>query len=377
MQFVDLKAQMEKVRPELDRRMADVLDSAAFVLGPQVAELENELAAIAGVNHCIGVANGTDALHLALLALGVGPGDAVFVPSFTFFASAEAICLAGAEPVFVDVSENSFNINPESTLQAIARVKATGELRPRAIIAVDLFGQVADYESLERIAKSNGLSIVEDAAQSFGARANEKLAGSFGDIATTSFFPAKPLGCYGDGGAVFTDNDKLADLVRSLRVHGKGTNKYDNVRVGMNSRLDSLQAAVILSKLSVFQEELDRRNALAERYEAQLAQLVETPPVPAGLQSSWAQYTIKVRSEHRDMLQQHLRKRGVPSIVYYPKPLDQQPAFNGRLHIETDCPTSTLLSKSVLSLPIHPYLTDAQFDQIVRAVRHFFDHHAA
>lgn len=367
MQFRDLKHQYQILREDINRAMLDVAASGAYIMGPQVKELEIQLAEYVGVKHCISCANGTDALTLALKAWGVGPGDAVFVPDFTFFASAEVVSLEGATPVFVDVDADTFNIDPMDLERVIRRVLDDGRLTPRVIIAVDLFGLPANYPAIRQIADRYGVLILEDGAQGFGGSINGQRACSFGDIATTSFFPAKPLGCYGDGGAIFTDNDNWAALCDSYRVHGKGSFKYDNVRIGMNSRLDTIQAAILQVKLKAFIDyELEAVNRVAERYTELLNGVVKTPVIPDGFGSSWAQYTIQLSSqEKRDALQAALKAQGIPSMVYYPTPMHLQTAFKA-LHNETttQCPVATGLSQTVLSLPMHPYLTIDDISQI-------------
>lgn len=352
--------------------MLSVASSSKYIMGPQVKELEAQLAEYVGVKHCLTCANGTDALTLALKAWGVGEGDAVFVPDFTFFSSAEVVSLEGATPVFVDVCPDTFNISVESLRSAYDRVVSEGKLRPRVVVAVDLFGLPADYPSLRQFCDEYHLLILEDGAQGFGGSINGRRACSFGDISTTSFFPAKPLGCYGDGGAVFTDNDEWASLIDSYRVHGKGTFKYDNVRIGMNSRLDTLQAAILQVKLRAFADyELDAVNRAAELYTSLLFGAVVTPTIPSGFRSSWAQYTIRLSSrEQRDALQQHLKSLDIPSMVYYPTPMHSQTAFANLLPQESgwDCATSSLLSTTVLSLPMHPYLTDSDIRIVSDAI---------
>lgn len=366
--FIDLAAQQVRLRPQLDAAIAQVLDRGAYIMGPDVKAFETELAAFCGVKHAIGCANGTDALQLALMALGVGPGDAVFCPSFTFAATAEVVPLVGAVPVFVDCSPTTFNMDTASLVRAIGAAKDQG-LRPTVVTPVDLFGLPADMEAIETVAAAHGLRILCDSAQGFGGTINGKMTGSFGDIATTSFFPAKPLGCYGDGGAVFTNDDHLAKLIDSLRVHGKGSDKYDNVRIGLNSRLDTLQAAILSVKLSVYADEIEARNRCAERYTAHLSNLVKTPVVPAGYRSVWAQYTLQLESRiERDAIQAQLKERGVPTMVYYPMPLHQQTAYRNYLCDPAGLPVSEEMSGRVLSLPMHPYLDESTQDHIIAAV---------
>lgn len=358
MEFRDLKRQYIFLKEKIDAAVASVISSGAFIMGPQVSELESRLADYAGVSHCVSCANGTDALRLALEIWNIGPGDAVFVPDFTFFASAEVVAAVGATPVFVDVDARTFNMSADDLQSKIDKVLLDGTLAPKAIIAVDLFGLPADFLSIRTVADKYNLLILEDAAQGFGGAASGKRACSFGDIATTSFFPAKPLGCYGDGGALFTDNPQWAELARSLRVHGKGQDKYDNVRIGCNSRLDTLQAAVLLVKLDAFvQFELSAVSEIADLYTSELHNLVLCPVVPAGFSSSWAQYTVQLENpDQRAAIQQGLRDKGIPSMVYYPKPMHSQGAFRSLGTAFGHCPVSSRLALSVLSLPMHPYL---------------------
>ena len=371
MQFRDLKQQYQVLKPEIDRAVLDVMQSGAFIMGQPVKELEAQLAGYVGVNHCITCANGTDALTLALKVWGLGPGDAVFVPDFTFFSSAEVVSLEGATPVFVDVDAETFNLSAEDLEAAIQHTLQEGRLTPKVIIAVDLFGLPANYPAIRQIAQKYSLYILEDGAQGFGGSINGQRACSFGDISTTSFFPAKPLGCYGDGGAVFTDNSEWAALADSYRVHGKGTFKYDNVRIGMNSRLDTIQAAILQVKLRAFADyELEAVNKVATRYTELLQGLVQTPVVPVGFGSSWAQYTLRLSSrEQRDSLQTALKAQGIPSMVYYPTPMHLQTAFRSLSNSEDACPTATQLSQTVLSLPMHPYMTNEDILMVVEAIK--------
>ena len=376
MQFRDLKKQYQILKEQIDAAVLRVMTDANFISGKQVSELEAQLAEYVGVKHCIACANGTDALTLALMAWGVGEGDAVFVPDFTFFASAETVAYEGATPVFVDVEQSSFNVSPASLELAIEAILKEGKLKPKAVVCVDLFGQPADYISVRKIADKYGLVILEDAAQGFGGRIGDKVACSFGDIATTSFFPAKPLGCYGDGGAVFTDNDEWAELIRSFRIHGKGADKYDNIRIGMNSRLDTIQAAVLQVKLQAFREyELDAVNKVAERYTDALKDLVRTPEVRDGFYSSWAQYTIILESEElRNGLQAALKEKGIPSMVYYPRAMHEQGAFKGTPCEVVDLSVTTELCKKVLALPMHPYLEKDEQEFVIEVVKEFLKH---
>lgn len=359
MEFRDLKKQYTVLKDDIDREIQTVLTNANFISGNQVAELEEQLASYVGVKNCITCANGTDALSLALMAWEVGEGDAVFVPDFTFFSSAEVVSFAGATPIFVDIDEDTFNISSESLIDAIENVLKDGKLTPKVIIAVDLFGQPADYDSLAVIANKYNLKILEDAAQGFGGEIQGKKACSFGEISTTSFFPAKPLGCYGDGGAVFTDNDVLANRLRSLRIHGKGEDKYDNVRIGMNSRLDTIQAGILKVKLKAFADyELRDINNVADRYTELLKDVVKVPVVKEGYLSSWAQYSILLENkEQRDSLQQALKAEGIPSMIYYRKPMHCQGAFAEVDCIKTNLSVTKKVCERVLSLPMHPYLT--------------------
>ena len=355
------------MRAEMDEALLGVARSGAYIMGPQVAELEQQLADYVGAKHCITCANGTDALRLALMTLGIGPGDAVFVPDFTFFATAEAVAMVGATPIFVDVDEHTFNIDDNDLCNKI-HDNQNKKLALKAVIAVDLFGRPADYDHLQEVCEMYGLLLVEDGAQGFGGFLYDGRKNcSFGDISTTSFFPAKPLGCYGDGGALFTNNDDYAILLRSLCVHGKGTDKYDNVRLGLNSRLDTLQAAVLQVKLRHFDEELAAVNRVAEKYNQLLQGKIKTPRVPFEMgwcTSSWAQYTIQI--ENRDEIQARLKAAGIPSMVYYPRTMSQQTAF---AHLKQDpCPVAKRLTKTVLSLPLHPYLTDEEIEYIASIV---------
>lgn len=354
MHFIDLEAQYNHLKEKIDARIHRVLDHGKYIMGPEVFELEARLADYVGVKHVITCANGTDALTLAMMVLGVKKGDAVFCPTFTFFATAETIAYEDATPVFVDSNESTFNICPIDLEIQIKKVIAEGKLTPKAIISVDLFGLPANYPELERIAKKYDLKLIEDAAQGFGGSINGKMAGSFGDIATTSFFPAKPLGCYGDGGAIFTNNDEYAGLLRSYCVHGKGTDKYDNVRIGMNSRLDTIQAAILLEKLAEFPLELTSRQKVADKYEAELKGRFITPQVPEGYTSSWAQYTVF--GENRELEMQEYQEQGVPTMIYYSKCMHQQTAFKSLGYNSGDFPIAEKLADAVFSLPMHPYL---------------------
>lgn len=371
MEFVDLRAQYAALKDEIDDAIQRVLDHGRFIMGPEVSELEKRLAEYVGVRHCITCANGTDALLLPLMAWGVGPGDAVFVPTFTFFATAEVVSLVGATPVFVDIDARTFNLDPDQLESAIQRIENSGELVPKVVIPVDLFGLPADYSGIEAIARRHNLLVLEDGAQGFGGSCHGQKACSFGHAATTSFFPAKPLGCYGDGGAILTNDDELASSLRSLRVHGQGTSKYDNVRIGLNSRLDTIQAAILLPKLRAFEEyELDRREWLAQTYSNALSGSVNTPSVPDGYRSSWAQYSVLASSsEERTRMQEALKSAGVPTMVYYVKPLHLQSAYRDLGYAEGDMPIAEDVCRRIFSLPMHPYLAPSAVDEIATVLR--------
>lgn len=364
--FIDLQAQRRRLGAPLDAAIKAAVDGGQWILGPQVAEFEREIAAWAGVRHAIGCANGTDALLLLLRAWGVGPGDAVFVPAFTFAASAEVVALAGAEPVFVDVLADSFNMDPASLQSAIALVKKEARLNPKVVMPVDLFGQPADYRALEPIVRREGMKMLCDTAQGFGGLLDGKRAGAIGDAAATSFFPAKPLGCYGDGGACFTNDDALKDKLLSLRMHGQGADRYEHVAIGLNSRLDTIQAAILSEKLKIFDEEIEKRNKVARRYNEAFAgsNRLKTPQLIAGAVSTWAQYTLQVAD--RAGFQAALKEKGVPTAVYYPIPLSRQPAY--RHYPSAPTPVSEALSGHVVSLPMHPYLEPGTQDRIIQAV---------
>ena len=366
-QFIDLKAQQDRIRPQIDEAIKRVLDHGKYIMGPEVKALEEKLAKFCGAKHAITCANGTDALQLVLMAQGIGPGDAVFLPSFTFTATPEVVALLGAEPVFVDVLPDTFNMDPDSLQKGIQAAREKG-LTPRGVIPVDIFGQPADYDILEPIAQENDLWILCDAAQSFGGSYKGRKIGSLGDATATSFFPAKPLGCYGDGGCVFTNDDKMADTLRSLRVHGKGTDKYDNVRIGVNSRLDTIQAAILLEKLKIFQDELEVKKKMANAYSTSLTDFAETPVVLENCTSAWAQYTLVLpEGTDRGALQTQLKEQGIPTAVYYPMPLHQQEAYKNCL-TAGDLNVSEDLSTRVLSLPMSGYLKDDEVRYIVKCL---------
>lgn len=362
MQFIDLGAQYKILEERISSRISKVLNHGQYIMGPEVSELETRLSKFVGVKHAITCANGTDALQLCLMSLGIGEGDVVFCPTFTFFATAEVISLSGATPIFVD-SDSSFNICSIDLERRIEYVKSQNIGRVAAVISVDLFGLPADYTKLHDIAKKFNLKIIEDAAQGFGGEINGRRAGSFGDVATTSFFPAKPLGCYGDGGAIFTNDDALASLIRSLRVHGKGNTKYDNVRIGLNSRLDTIQAAILLEKLEEFPNELKVRNEIASTYSNALKEHYRVPSIANGFFSSWAQYTLC--SDKREDLMSKLKANGIPSMIYYEKCMHQQKAFDSLKDINSNYPNAESFSKSVFSLPMHPYLSQVDIDLII------------
>lgn len=375
MQFRDLKKQYETLKPDIDKAINSVINSSRFISGPQVKELEAQLADYVGVKYCITCGNGTDAITLAMMAWGIGEGDAVFVPDFTFFSSGECPAIVGATPIFVDVDQRTFNLDPIKLEQAIQMILSEGEYTPKAVVAVDLFGLPADYSAIKAICEKYGLLLLEDAAQGFGGSINGKIACSFGNIATTSFFPAKPLGCYGDGGAIFTDNDEWAALLRSLTVHGKsGNDKYNNIRIGMNSRLDTIQAALLMPKFKAFREqEIDAVNHAADKYTELLADSgLVTPFIPEGYVSSWAQYTVQLQDPiDRTKLIDHLKSKGIPSMVYYAKPMHLQGAFEGTRSAIADCPVTENLCKTVLSLPMHPYLKDDEIKKICDNILEF------
>lgn len=373
MQFRDLNKQYQVLKSEIDKAMIETAESGAFIMGKAVKELETSLAEYVGAKHCIACANGTDALTLALKVWNIGIGDAVFVPDFTFFATAEVVSLEGATPIFVDVEADTFNIDPNQLSKSIEKVIQEGKLTPKVIITVDLFGLPANYQEIRKIADKYNLYVLEDGAQGFGGAIDGKRACSFGDISTTSFFPAKPLGCYGDGGAVFTDNDEWATVLDSLRVHGKGSFKYDNVRIGVNSRLDTLQAAILNVKFNAFKNyEVEDINKAADLYTEKLKGVVKTPIVPEGYYSSWAQYTITLEnSEQRDGLQAFLKEQGIPSMVYYPKPLHEQTAYKALRYGEGACPVTEHLCETVLSLPIHPYITEEEVQKVCSGIEIF------
>ena len=373
MEFRDLKAQYNNYKKEIDNRIEQVMMNSDFIGGKEVEILEERLADYVGVKHCITCANGTDALTLVLQAWGIGKGDAVFIPDFTFFATGEVVSYEGATPIFVDVDNNTFNIDSSDLEKKILEVIHNTDLIPKVIIPVDLFGLPADYNAIEDIAKKYNILVLEDGAQGFGGKIGNKVACSFGDAATTSFFPAKPLGCYGDGGAIFTNDDNLNDLIRSLKFHGKSDHKYNNVRIGMNSRLDTIQAAILNVKLDAFiNHEFEDVNKVYEKYNKGLKNIVKVPIIPENFLSSFAQYTITLNSEdERNNLQKYLKEFDIPTNIYYPKPMHKQSAF-GNLEMPQNKNTIELC-KTVLSLPMHPYLTDSDINFVISKVKDFYN----
>ncbi|WP_336279454.1 DegT/DnrJ/EryC1/StrS family aminotransferase [Bartonella sp. CB175] len=371
MQFIDLGAQRALIEDKINAAIAHVLESGKYILGPKVTEFEEQLADYLGVKHVVACANGTDALKMPLMAKNIGLGDAVFCPSFTFSATAEVIALVGAEPVFVDVMPDTFNIDVNKLCEAIEMIKKEGRLKPKAIIAVDLFGLPADYLQIAEIAVKENLFIIEDSAQSIGGKSGNTMCGAFGDVAATSFYPAKPLGCYGDGGAMMTNDDDLAALLRSILFHGKGQTQYDNVRIGLNSRLDTIQAAILLEKLAIFEDEMEKRVAIAQYYSDGLKDIVTVPKVEEGGRCAYAQYTIIV-GENRDKLKEYLQKHSIPTMIYYKTPLHQQPAYKHFPFVKGSLSISESLGNYVLSLPMHPYLTKNDQDMVIQKIRDFY-----
>jgi dTDP-4-amino-4,6-dideoxygalactose transaminase len=384
MEFIDLAYQQKLIREKIGKRIDAVLDHGQYIMGPEVAALEKELSRYVGAKHAISCASGTDALLMALMAHGIGPGDAVLTTPFTFIATAEVVSLLGAIPVYVDIDRKTYNIDPDQLDQCLSALRSgdvdlyplprlAGQTRvtPKAIIAVDLFGLPADYGRLGEIAQRNGLFLIEDAAQSFGAEANGRKACAFGDIACTSFFPAKPLGCYGDGGMCFCSDDSLAEIMRSIRLHGKGSHKYENIRIGINGRLDTLQAAILLAKFSLFEEEVRLRQTVSSRYSELLnsCQALVTPEDPTGYQSVWAQYSLLARDEaHRDAIMKTMQGKGIPTAIYYPRPLHLQGAFSFLGYREGDFPVSEDCARRIFSLPMHPYLRESDQRRIAEAL---------
>lgn len=370
MQFIDLKSQFERIESDVLFRVETVLKNQKYVMGPEVAELEEKLAAYVGVKHVISCSSGTDALVIPLMGYELVSTDAVFVPSFTFFASAESITLAGGTPVFVDSDPVTFNISPRDLERAIEQTLAEGRLTPRGVIAVDLFGQPADYDKIQEIANRYNLFVLEDAAQGFGATYDGRKAGSFGSVASTSFFPAKPLGCYGDGGAIFTDDDDMAELMKSIRVHGQGVDKYDNVRIGVNGRFDTIQAAILLSKLEIFDSEIEDRNRVAAAYTERLGDVLIAPKIESDVVSVWAQYTLlAANAEQRDAIIEGCKAKGIPTAIYYPIPIHLSTAYKSLGYKVGDLPVCEDMASRVFSLPMHPYLKEEDIDFIASAVK--------
>jgi dTDP-4-amino-4,6-dideoxygalactose transaminase len=362
--FIDLQAQRARIGDAIDAGLLRVAAHGQYIMGPEVKSLEEDLKNFCGAKHCITVANGTEALAMPLMAKHVRPGEAILVPSFTFAATAEVVAWLGATPIFVDVDQDTFTMTIESFEAGIAKAKALG-LKPVAVIPVDLFGQAADYDLIEQIAAAHGLWVMSDAAQSFGGAYKSKKIGTLGHVTATSFFPSKPLGCYGDGGAIFTDDDDMAAILKSLRVHGQGSDKYDNIRIGLNARLDTLQAAVLIEKLKILDDEIKARNEIAARYSSALAEYVPVPLIVEGHYSAWAQYTIRVPAQKRSAIMAALKEEGVPTMIYYPKPLHRQTAYRDFPVAGNGLPVSERLADEVLSLPMHPYLDQATQDRIV------------
>src|SRR4051794_17808640 len=367
--FIDIAAQRHRLGRSIDEAVSRVLTHCQFINGPEVTALEAALAAFSGAKHVVSCASGTDALLMVLMAKNLGPGDAVLCPSFTFCATGEAVALTGAAPVFVDVDESTFNMDPASLKRGIATARQHG-LKPRGVIVVDLFGQSADHDAIGAAAEAEGLFVLDDAAQGFGSSYKGRKLGTFGLATATSFFPAKPLGCFGDGGAIFTDDDELADTLRSIREHGQGSDKYDNVRLGLTGRLDTLQAAVLIEKLKIFEDEIAARNRVAARYARGLGNLVTVPQLASGCSSIWAQYTIRLpKGVDRDGFAAALKAQGVPTMVYYTKSMHQQTAYKAYPVADGGLPVSEQLSDDVISLPIHAYLDEAAQDRVIAAVR--------
>ena len=371
MNFIDLKKQQIKIRDKIEERIKAVLDHGKYIMGPEVYELEEKLAEYVGVKHCISVSSGTDALLIPLMAKNIGFGDAIITTPFTYIATAEVIALTGAEPVFVDVYPATYNINAESVIDALGYARKRG-LKPKAIIAVDLFGLPARYRILEKIAKENDLFLLEDAAQGFGGKIRDRGAGSFGHVASTSFFPAKPLGCYGDGGAIFTNDEILTERMKSIRVHGSGSDKYENVRLGINGRLDTMQAAILLEKLNIFNKELILRNKIAKYYNDNISPSFKKPHVPSDYSSSWAQYSLTTKSStDKENVIMDLANSKIPSMVYYRIPLHLQRVFHNLGYKKGDFPVAENLSNTIFSLPMYPYLTVQQQDEIVQVLNQY------
>lgn len=367
MDFIDIKAQLKVIRNGVNRRIQAVLEHGQFIMGPEVEELEEKLANLTQTRHCITCANGTDALQIALMALDIGPDDIVFTPAFSFFATAEAIALVGATPYFVDINPDTYNICPHSLSTAIKQARISG-IQPKAVIAVDMFGLAANYPTLKKICAQENLSLIEDGAQGFGGSLDKKPNCSFGDISTTSFFPAKPLGCFGDGGALFTDNDHLAEICKSIRSHGQGDHKYQNVRIGLNSRLDTLQASILLEKLKIFDVELQNRQTLSEFYRGILSSTLKCPAISKSYHSPWAQYSVLAHdTKERQDLRSILNAQHIPTNIYYPTPLNEQPPM--KHHPSTETPHTEYACSRIFSLPMHGYMTSSDYDKLGGALR--------
>ena len=368
MKFIDLDTQYLRIKDKIHAGMINVLDSGAYIMGQDVIKLEKRLAEHTGVKYCVTCSSGTDALLMPLMAWNIGPGDAVFTSPFTFIATAEVVNLLGAVPVFVDIDKDTYNIDTVDLERKIENVISEGKLTPKVIIPVDLFGLLSNYEAVNRIAEKFGLLVLEDAAQSYGALQNGKRAGTFGNSAATSFYPAKPLGCYGDGGAIFTDDEEHYKILTSIRVHGQGSDKYNNERIGINGRIDTLQAAILNEKMEIFDEEVELRNKVASKYSS-LLKNVKTPYIPEGNTSVWAQYSVLAdSSEHRSFLMNKLKENDIPSVIYYPKPLHLQDAFKHLGYSKGDFPISEDTASRIFSLPMHPYLTDEEIEKICRVI---------
>ena len=371
MEFIDLKTQQAKIKSKIQNRFKSVLEHGKYIMGPEVHDLENQLAEYVGLKYCISCSSGTDALLIPLLAKGIGPGDAVITTPFTYIATAEVIALLGAEPIFIDIYEKTYNINPDNIEIGIEKANRKG-LNAKVIIPVDLFGLPARYRKIYEVAKKHDLFILEDAAQGFGGSIRGRKAGSFGNVAATSFFPAKPLGCYGDGGAIFTDDDELADKMKSIRVHGSGSDKYDNVRLGINGRLDTFQAAVLLEKLSIFDQELVARNQAADYYSSEINCDVIKPHVPSEYYSSWAQYSLLAKDvKHRHRIMSSLKDNGIPSMIYYRIPLHLQNVFKYLNYSVKDLPISEKVSNQIFSIPMHPYLDEEKQNKVIKVLNSF------
>lgn len=364
--FIDLATQQKKIRERVETALLKILDHGKYIMGPEIQTLESQLSSFCGAKHTLSCSNGTDALILILMAKNVKAGDAVFVPSFTFCATAEVVACVGATPIFIDCLPDTFNMDPASLEKGIEKAKELN-LRPCCVIPVDLFGQPADYDTITPIAKKHGMWVLGDAAQSIGGSYKGRPVGTLGDATSTSFFPAKPLGCYGDGGAVFTDDKDLCDIMTSIRIHGKGSHKYENVRIGMNGRMDTMQAAVLIEKLAIFPDEIKARQKVADRYSAGLKDVATTPYVLPNCQSIWAQYTLKVDPSIRDNIMEELKKEGIPAVVYYPLPLHHQEAYKHFPCATDSLPVCEELAHCVISLPMHAYLEEDVQDRIIKA----------